>query len=111
MGKLAILSILIVIFVETVDSIQFSQYDNKCRNVTNLKKTITVFKKKTVNQCVEKCWRRLQCKSAMYKRLYLRCELYDIDISTLEPERMGTSCVVIKRDDIKLDGTEVHCNL
>jgi len=110
MGKLAFLSLFIVIFVETVDSIQFSQYDNKCRNVTDMKRQITVFKNKTVNHCVEKCWRRPQCKSAMYKRLYPLCELYDIDISTLEPERMGTSCVVIKRDDIKLDGTEVHCN-
>jgi len=88
-------------------SLEHSIYDNKCRDVTQTDSKKGSFVGISVSKCVEKCWLRRQCKSAIYKRLYQLCEVYDVDVSTSEPERLDTSCAVIKRNDIVLDGTEV----
>jgi len=104
---IAIFFVTLVYTLNTVDCLQFSIYDHKCRNVTDSRRKITILTGTTIEKCVEGCWRRPRCKSAIYKRLYPLCELYGVDVSTLEPERMGTSCAVIKRDDVKMDGKEV----
>jgi len=101
------LVMVVIIGIRHIYSLEYNIYDNKCRNVTQSRSKISSFVEMSIKRCVEKCWLRPQCKSAMYKRLYPLCELYDVDVTPSEPVRLGTSCAVIKRDDIILDGTEV----
>jgi len=98
---------IVFIAIRHAYSLEHYIYDNKCRNVAQSESKKGSFVGISVTKCVEKCWLRPQCKSAIYKRLYQLCEVYDLDVSTSEPERLDTSCAVIKRNDIILGGTEV----
>jgi len=93
--------------LRSVEGLTFSLFDYYCRNLKDSQGQPTIFTGTSIIQCVEKCWLRPQCKSVIYKRLFPLCELYDVDVTTSEPVRLGTSCAVIKREDIMLDGTEV----
>jgi len=86
--------------------LEYIHFDHKCRDITNLRQILTL-NVNSLDECVEQSWLRQECRSVIYKRLFSICELYDHDISGLQPSRFGTSCTVIRREDIHLDGNEV----
>jgi len=86
--------------------LEYTHFDNKCRDTTNLV-SILALNVKSHEECVKQCWLRQDCLSVIFKRHFSICELYNVDVSELQHEKLGTSCTVIRRDDIHLDGTEV----
>jgi len=104
-----ILHFVMVVFIELrkVYSLQYTIYDINCRTSTRSESRIGNYVGISEIQCVENCWLRPKCKSVIYKRLLPLCELDDVDVTTLEPIRLGTSCTVITRDNVSLEGTEV----
>ena len=85
---------------------EYTHFDHKCRDVPNHKLILTLHVN-SLDTCVEQCLVRQNCFSLIYKRLFPLCELYSVDISELKSTTLGTSCIVIRRKDINLNGTEV----
>jgi len=83
-------------------------FDNKCRYETNL---FSVLVGISLDECVKQCWHRQGCASIIFKRQYPLCEIYDVDVSTSSPVRMNTSCIVVRKNDVTLNGSEVYINL
>jgi len=92
--------------LKIVLSLEYVHFDHKCRDIASLIPMLTL-NGNLLDECVEQCWLRQDCRSVIFKRLYPICELYNVDVSGLQPARLGTSCTVIRRDDIHLNGTEV----
>jgi len=95
-----------ILISKIVVCFEYTYFDHKCRDVPNYKLILTLHVN-SLHKCVEQCLVRQNCFSLIYKRLFPLCELYSVDISVLKSTKLGTSCIVIRRKDINLNGTEV----
>jgi len=95
-----------VFISKIVLGMEYAHFDHRCRNIGNII-PILILNGNSLNKCVEQCWLRQGCMSVIYKRLFPICELYSVDVSELQPAKLGKSCTVIRIEDIHLDGTEV----
>jgi len=95
-----------ILIAKIVLSLEYIHFDHKCRDIATRIPILTL-SGNSLDECVEQCWVRQDCRSEIYKRLYPICELYSVDVSELQPARLGTSCIVIRREDI-LGETEVY---
>jgi len=95
-----------VLLSKIVVCFEYTHFDHKCRDVPNHKLILTL-NVNSLNKCVKQCSLRNKCLSVIYKRLFPICELYSVDVSEVQHAKLGTSCTVIRRDDIHLDGSEV----
>jgi len=80
-------------------------FDHKCRYET---KAFSVLVGISLDECVKQCWIRQDCLSIILKRIYPLCEIYYVDVSTSSPVPMGTSCIVVRKNDVTLNGSEVY---
>jgi len=103
---------IIFIIVESVfifkraSGLEYIPFDHKCRNTTYVNALLIM---NNFNNCRSTnvfCWLRSHCASIIFKRAFPLCELYDVDVSTSAPIRMGKSCTVIRRDAVSLGGGE-----
>ena len=78
-------------------------FDFKCRYETS---SFSILVGISLDECVKQCSLRQGCASIIFKRLYPVCELYDVDVSTSSPVR--TSCIVVRKNDVTLNGSEVN---
>ena len=84
--------------------LNYTVFDQKCRNGTN---SLSVLTEINLDECVMQCWFRPDCMAIIFKRLYSTCEVYDVDVSTSSPVPMGTSCTIVRKHDVIVDGSEV----
>jgi len=106
MKFLTYLSVYKAFILKIVLSLEYVHFDHKCRDIASLIPILTL-NVESLNKCVEQCWLRQEYRSVIFKRLFPICELYSVDVSELQPAKLGTSCTVIPREDIRLDGSEV----
>jgi len=78
---------------------EYTHFNHKCRDVSNHNLILTL-NVNSLNKCVKQCWVRKKCLSVIFKRLFPMCELYSVDVAELTPVHIGTSCIVVRREDI-----------
>ena len=97
-----------VLICKKASGLKYIPFDHKCRKTTDLN-AIWIMNAKSLDKCILECGLRRHCASVIYKRAFPLCELYDVDVSTSAPIRMGGSCTVVRRNAVSLDGGEVRC--